>query len=201
MSFRALFLPDGFPASVSSDYLDFQVYDSIQGLSSYCRGVLTTQALLLGLGVGEEAATPLNAAFQCAPRLCSVYPPCPFFRARFLPLADARTLAGIMKDLVGMLGGMLFSLVQGSSFDGDAKQWRFFADVMVPYLTRTLTLAAQPPYGPASRADTTNAFKCRLTEWVLPAQLTDQRGARVGARYRFRYTLSSECGAIAALQG
>lgn len=28
-----------------------------------------------------------------------------------------------------MLGGMLFSLLQGSQFDADAKQWRFFADI------------------------------------------------------------------------
>jgi hypothetical protein len=34
-----------------------------------------------------------------------------------------------MKDLIGMLGGMLFSLLQGSHFDADAKQWRFFADI------------------------------------------------------------------------
>lgn len=28
-----------------------------------------------------------------------------------------------------MVGGMLFSLLQGSHFDADAKQWRFFADI------------------------------------------------------------------------
>jgi hypothetical protein len=75
MSVRSLFLPEGYPNSTSEDYLAFQLYDSVQGLSSYCRGVLVTQALMIGIGVGEEAATPLGAAFQCAhtpPLLVSV---------------------------------------------------------------------------------------------------------------------------------
>lgn len=38
--------------------------------------------------------------------------------------------AGVMKDLVGMLGGICFSLVQGSGLDSNAKQWRYFADCM-----------------------------------------------------------------------
>lgn len=77
MSVRSLFLPQGYPNSTSEDYLAFQMYDSVQGLSSYCRGALVTQALMTGLGVGEEAATPLGAAFQCvsaSARACGLMP-------------------------------------------------------------------------------------------------------------------------------
>ncbi|KAK3283766.1 hypothetical protein CYMTET_8552, partial [Cymbomonas tetramitiformis] len=97
----AAFLPEGFPATVSDDYLSFQLWDTVQGLCSYVRGVLTTQALLAGLGVGQEAATPLGAALQW-----------------------------VLRDLVGMVGGVTFSLYQGNNLDSCAKQWRFFADCM-----------------------------------------------------------------------
>jgi hypothetical protein len=51
---------------VSSDYLPYQFWDSLQGLSSYVRGMLAGQALLAGVGVGSAAATPLAAAFQAS---------------------------------------------------------------------------------------------------------------------------------------
>lgn len=45
-SVRAAFLPEGFPESVSDDYLEFQCWDTAQGMCSYVRGSLTTRALL-----------------------------------------------------------------------------------------------------------------------------------------------------------
>lgn len=42
----------------------YQLWDSIQGLSSYVRGMLSSQAMLAGVGVGSAAATPLGAVFQ-----------------------------------------------------------------------------------------------------------------------------------------
>ena len=48
-----LFLPIDYPNSVTPDYLSFQIYDTIQAVSSYLRGLLCTQALLTGLGVGK----------------------------------------------------------------------------------------------------------------------------------------------------
>jgi len=36
----------------------------VQGLSSYVRGMLSSQAMLAGVGVGSAAATPLGAVFQ-----------------------------------------------------------------------------------------------------------------------------------------
>lgn len=48
------FLPEGYPSSVTSDYLGFQTWDSIQALMSYVRGMLCSQAILAGIGVGEQ---------------------------------------------------------------------------------------------------------------------------------------------------
>ena len=61
----------------------YQLWDSIQGLSSYVRGMLSSQAMLAGVGVGSAAATPLGAVFQVSRRQQAATPlahkPC-FFR-------------------------------------------------------------------------------------------------------------------------
>ena len=94
---KAAFLPEGWPDSVSADYLGepgwqasfrpwtgstpqalttsklctwqgsrghrlllpaaFQLWDTVQGLSSYVRGMLSSQAILVGVGVGKEVRT------------------------------------------------------------------------------------------------------------------------------------------------
>ena len=96
-SARTLFLPSG---AVTSDYLPFQCWDSVQGLCSYVRGTVASAAVLQGVGVGDAGATPLSAAV--------------IFMAR---------------DLTGHLGGLLFSGLLGTRLDADAKQWRLTADV------------------------------------------------------------------------
>lgn len=95
------FLPEGYPGSVTADYASFQLWDSIQAVCSYVRGILSSQAMLTGVGVGQQAATPLSAVFQ-------------FF----------------LRDLSGMLGGVTFAFLQGSKLDVYAKQWRLFADCL-----------------------------------------------------------------------
>ena len=35
-----------------------------------------------------------------------------------------------VRDVAGMIGGVLFAATQGSSFDSHAKQWRLFADCL-----------------------------------------------------------------------
>ncbi|GAB2214494.1 hypothetical protein Droror1_Dr00018845 [Drosera rotundifolia] len=95
------FVPEGFPSSVTPDYVRFQVWDSLQGLSTYIRTMLSTQALLSAIGVGEKSATVIGATFQW-----------------------------FLRDLTGMLGGILFTFYQGSNLDSDAKMWRLVADLM-----------------------------------------------------------------------
>ena len=48
------FLPEGYPDSVTPDYLAFQAWDSVQALCSYVRGMICSQAILQGIGVGEK---------------------------------------------------------------------------------------------------------------------------------------------------
>ncbi|GLU09544.1 hypothetical protein SLE2022_263990 [Rubroshorea leprosula] len=99
--FLDAFVPEGFPRSVTPDYVPFQVWDSLQGLSTYIRTMLSTQALLSAIGVGEKSATVIGATFQW-----------------------------FLRDLTGMIGGILFTFHQGSNLDSNAKMWRLVADLM-----------------------------------------------------------------------
>ena len=96
--FRTTFLPIGFPRSVKPEYFEYQFFDSIQALCSYLRGVMCTQALLAGAGVGSASATAFAAAIQW-----------------------------VVRDGIGMLFSVLFA-VRFSSFFGDyVKEWRYCA--------------------------------------------------------------------------
>jgi len=97
---RQVFLPDGYPHTVSKDYMEYQVWDTVQAFASSVTGSLATAAVLEGVGVGDAAATPLAA-----------------------------TLTWILKDGAGMIGRILFAALVGTSLDHDCKRWRMFADI------------------------------------------------------------------------
>ena len=59
---KDLFFPIGYPHSVADGYLEYQFYDSLQGLCSYLRGVVSTSAVLSATGVGNAEATAMSAA-------------------------------------------------------------------------------------------------------------------------------------------
>ncbi|CAI5487017.1 unnamed protein product, partial [Closterium sp. Naga37s-1] len=81
---RGAFLSEGYPESVTDDYLAFQTWDTLQGLSTYIRSMLSTQVLLAGLGVGSASASAISATFQW-----------------------------FVRDFTGMLGGILFAMYKG----------------------------------------------------------------------------------------
>ena len=89
---RQVFLPEGYPHSVSADYLQYQVWDTLQAFASSVSGSLATAAVLGGLGVGDSAASPLAA-----------------------------TITWILKDGAGMVGRIVFAAYTGSGLDHDCK--------------------------------------------------------------------------------
>ncbi|CAE8624414.1 unnamed protein product [Polarella glacialis] len=99
-SLAGAFLPVGYPHSVSKEYFSYQAWDTVQAMCSYLRGVLATQALLRGVGVGKEGATALAA-----------------------------TIIWVLKDGSGMVGGLGFATFCSVGFDVNVKTWRLFADV------------------------------------------------------------------------
>lgn len=98
-AFKSVFLPQGYPESVSDDYLQYQFWDTVQAFSSSLSGTLATQASLRGVGVGNQEAT-----------------------------VAAATVTWLLRDGTGMLGRILFAWQKGSKLDSEAKKWRLFAD-------------------------------------------------------------------------
>ncbi|XP_029912758.1 RUS family member 1 [Myripristis murdjan] len=99
--FKSVFLPQGYPDSVSGDYLNYQLWDTVQAFCSSLSGTLATQASLRGVGVGNQEAT-----------------------------VAAATVTWLLRDGTGMLGRILFAWRKGSKLDSEAKKWRLFADVL-----------------------------------------------------------------------
>ena len=52
--FVTVFLPQGYPHTVSSDYLEYQIWDTLQAFASSLTGALSTAAILKGVGVGNQ---------------------------------------------------------------------------------------------------------------------------------------------------
>lgn len=93
------YLPINYPDSVTSDYLQYQVYDTVQGLCSYLRGLLCTQSVLIGIGVGNSTATINNAMINW-----------------------------LLRDGIGMLGSIIYGYYNSAVFSINIKQYRIFAD-------------------------------------------------------------------------
>ncbi|XP_075897545.1 RUS family member 1 [Nelusetta ayraudi] len=100
-AFKSVFLPQGYPDSVSPDYLHYQLWDTAQAFSSSLSGTLATQASLRGAGVGDQEAT-----------------------------VAAATITWLLRDGTGMLGRIVFAWWKGIKLDSEAKKWRLFADVL-----------------------------------------------------------------------
>ncbi|CAI2729466.1 unnamed protein product [Schistosoma spindalis] len=101
VTFKKFFLPVGYPSSVSDDYLEYQIWDTIQAFASSITGALASQAVLIGVGVGDSSATILSAS-----------------------------LTWMFKDGSGMIGRILFAGYHGIKLDCDCKFWRFVADIL-----------------------------------------------------------------------
>lgn len=51
-----VYLPDGFPESVTNDYLQFTQWRVLQNIASSVMAVISTEALLFGLGLGKTGS-------------------------------------------------------------------------------------------------------------------------------------------------
>ena len=100
-SLQDVFLPVGFPETVSAGYWEYQMYDSLQGICSYLRGVVSSAHVLHAAGVGNREATAWSAALTWA-----------------------------LKDGMGMMGGLVFSSWAAPLFDSYVKEFRLFADLI-----------------------------------------------------------------------
>ena len=100
-TFADAFLPIDYPNSVESGYLPYQIWDLIQGLTSYFRGNLAMKETLKALGVGDVAASATSSA-----------------------------LSKLILQGTSMFGGLVFTWMASDHFGRHTRQWRLFADVI-----------------------------------------------------------------------
>uniref|UniRef100_A0A8C3S8V6 Chromosome 16 open reading frame 58 n=1 Tax=Chelydra serpentina TaxID=8475 RepID=A0A8C3S8V6_CHESE len=107
---QSVFLPQGYPESVSQDYLSYQIWDTVQAFASSITGALATQAVLKGVGVGDQTST-----------------------------VAAATVTWILKDGTGMLGRILFAWMKGLFADG-LNDLAIFMEILAPAFPACFTL-------------------------------------------------------------
>ncbi|KAG1677058.1 hypothetical protein FOA52_001228 [Chlamydomonas sp. UWO 241] len=100
---KGLFLPEGYPDSVSSDYLDYQLWSVPTHITGWLSHSLTTSSLLqaVGLAAGPAGTVGLAAAVKW-----------------------------IAKDGIGAAGRLLVGGRLGLELDDDPRRWRMFAEVV-----------------------------------------------------------------------
>uniref|UniRef100_A0A8C1V1B3 Zgc:162613 n=1 Tax=Cyprinus carpio TaxID=7962 RepID=A0A8C1V1B3_CYPCA len=108
--FQSVFLPQGYPESVSEDYLQYQLWDTVQAFSSSLSGTLATQASLRGVGVGNQEAT-----------------------------VAAATITWLLRDGTGMLGRILFAWLKGL-FADILNDVAMFMEIAAPHFPPFFTL-------------------------------------------------------------
>ncbi|EON62777.1 hypothetical protein W97_02002 [Coniosporium apollinis CBS 100218] len=95
-----VFLPAGYPQSVTEDYIEYQIYDSLQAFSSSIAGLISSRAVLQGVGVGDASASP-----------------------------TAALLLSVLQDSMGRLATILFAHRLGTSLEPECKMYRLAADI------------------------------------------------------------------------
>lgn len=97
----AIFLPTGYPHTVSPDYTAYHIYNSLQAFSSSIAGLLASRAVLQGLGVGDEEASATNAM-----------------------------LLTVLQESMGRVATILFAHQVGTAIEPECKMYRLLADVL-----------------------------------------------------------------------
>lgn len=95
-----IFLPAGYPNSVTDDLLAFAMWDAAQVLATSVMSALSVRAVLLGVGVGESGANLTSS-----------------------------TLSWMMRDGTWLIGSIIFASVISQDLEYRAKSWRLVADI------------------------------------------------------------------------
>lgn len=130
--FGRLMLPEGFPDSVTSDYLEYSLWRGVQGIASQVSGVLATQVpiyvrlwFLFPIFLIQRKNNWLHFAWTLAGIQALLY--AVGLGKGAIPTAAA--VNWVLKDGFGYLSKILLSNY-GRHFDVNPKGWRLFADLL-----------------------------------------------------------------------
>ncbi|EFJ42799.1 hypothetical protein VOLCADRAFT_119273 [Volvox carteri f. nagariensis] len=102
-SIRDLFLPPGFPDSVTPDYLPYQLWSLPTHVTGHLSHSLATSSLLTAVGVSTSPAATV---------------------------ALSASIKWIIKDGVGALGRFIVGSRFSAEFDEDPRRWRLVAELL-----------------------------------------------------------------------
>lgn len=100
---KSLYLPDGYPKSVTPDYLPYQLWALPTHITGWLAAGLTTSSLLKAVGI---SASPVGAT------------------------AAAAAIKWIIKDGIGAAGRFLVGGRLGLELDDDPRRWRMIAELL-----------------------------------------------------------------------
>lgn len=96
-----LFLPVGYPESVTDDLLPVAIWDTMQEFCNNVVGALSMRAVLIGVGVGESAAS-----------------------------VSSSVVSWMLRDGAFLLAQVLFAPLISIDMENRAKTWRLIADIL-----------------------------------------------------------------------
>ncbi|KXH28045.1 hypothetical protein CNYM01_03645 [Colletotrichum nymphaeae SA-01] len=96
-----IFLPDGYPHSVTDDYAEYQIYDSLQAFAGTIAGMISSRAVWQGLGVGDSLASPTGAM-----------------------------LIQVTRESMGRLATITFAHLFATSIEAECKAYRMACDLL-----------------------------------------------------------------------
>ncbi|KAJ5123366.1 hypothetical protein N7448_009463 [Penicillium atrosanguineum] len=147
-SLSDVFLPSGYPQSVSEDYISTYAYiflaikDSLQAFCSSIAGLLSSRAVLQGVGVGDANASPSSAL-----------------------------LLHILQDSSGRVATILFAHRVGTALEPECKTYRLAADVFNDIAMIMDCLSPMVPAGVMRGGSSKASLSAHFAKWGNLAEL------------------------------
>ncbi|KAK6158546.1 hypothetical protein DH2020_005860 [Rehmannia glutinosa] len=122
----SVMLPEGFPESVTSDYLEYSLWRGVQGIAAQISGVLATQCWPCS-NIFKFILFVVLDTYVADDSLLKRFALCCWIRKGAIPTAAA--VNWVLKDGIGYLSKIMLSKY-GRHFDVNPKGWRLFADLL-----------------------------------------------------------------------
>lgn len=113
--FYTLFLPTGYPDSVTPDYTAYQIYDSLQAFASSIAGLLSSRAVLQSLNVVASSTLDSSAKGLPAPGSPEA--------------ATYATILSVAQNTISNLTTIFFAARVAPRINAEVKYYRFLADI------------------------------------------------------------------------
>lgn len=113
--FYTLFLPTGYPDSVTPDYTAYQIYDSLQAFASSIAGLLSSRAVLQSLNV--VASSTSDSSTKDLPAAGSP------------EAATYATILSVAQNTISNLTTIFFAAQVAPRINAEVKYYRFLADI------------------------------------------------------------------------